>query len=206
LTVDPLPLAPYTQSDLFDPEKKDPINLAYAGALADLREVLRLTTELLDCTATAFVGDQVFAEPLDPIARHRQDFNQATQMFAGFGGRYHTRIYQMVTAHPILGRLIASPVHQEAWDWLPLDAATSFDLARDWAVTLLLQSGEREALMVPLSWFGPIKQWNGRWVTTDGSAAVVAELGFFGALGLTEGVLHDRDLPLHSVEGQGPPR
>ena len=192
MRLGPLPVSPYTRATFFSTVEKDPVNLLYAGALADLAHVVNLTRQILECDADWGVGDQLFCEPESPAVAHKQDFNLATSFVsAGFGGRYHTRIYQIFTAHPTVGRLTASPIHHETWEgcwgpWrlLPADAASSFDIARDWAVSRLTSMGA-EAALLPMTRFAPVQQCNGKWIGTDGRFALVAEKGFLASRGLS---------------------
>ena len=180
-----LPVGTYTQRGHFDPVDKDPINLAYVGRLGDLEFVRRTTLTVLKLGWDKHVGNQLFVEPATPHVGHLQDFNLADRPFGTFG-RTHTRIYQLFTAHPEFGTVVASPIHEESWalcDPLFNDAVKEkgFDSARDWAVARLLQEGH-EALYIPLPNFGPVDQCNKRAVDTDGLCAVIAEAGFFDSL------------------------
>jgi len=180
-----LPVGTYTQRGHFDPVDKDPINLAYVGTLGDLEFVRSTTLTVLNLGWDLYVGDQVFVEPERPHVGHLQDFNLTNRPLGSFG-RTHTRIYQLFTAHPEFGTVVASPIHEESWalcDPLFNDAVKErgFDTARDWAVARLLQEGY-EVLYVPLPNFGPVDQCNEQSVGTDGLCAVIAEPGFFDSM------------------------
>lgn len=177
---EPLGVGPYTRHQVFDGHEKDPINVAYVGGIT-LKQVFDLTVEL-GLRETFGVGDQVFPEPRPARTFHRQDFNQATAIVSGPGGRFHTRIYELVDDHPQFGRVVVSPIHRETWAMcglLPGDAVPrhGFDIARDWIVSQL--SGVFAVAYLRLPYFKPVLQCNSEPVGTDGYCAIIAEPGFF---------------------------
>jgi hypothetical protein len=182
---EPLPIEVFTEVGFFDSGAKDPINLVYAGELADLRTVLDLTERVLDCTENLLIGDQVFAEPSPSSVRHQQDFNRASSIWSGTG-RYHTRFYQVFATHQPLGRLIASPIHIDTWDWCGFpkvnDVAKSFNDARDHAVELLRAAGW-SAVYLPLGMATEVLQCNGHRTPCDDQVAVIADKAFLVGLG-----------------------
>jgi hypothetical protein len=176
-----LPISPYTR-DAFDSQRHlDPINLVFAGDLARIATVRSILTQDLGCWTDKMVSDQYFYEPLTPVISHRQDFNQTDSLFSGFTGRIHTRAYQVFTEDPRIGRFVASPIHIDKWAWCG-DAADSFDLARDWAVTTLRSRGY-EATYLPLAQPDVVPQCDGRLTPWDGRTAVIAQSPFLSSRG-----------------------
>lgn len=180
VAFDPVPLSDYTADGMFGAVvEKDPVNLLYAGQYADLAVVRDLTVQALGLVHDKIVSDQVFGEPAPTVVRHRQDLNQAEHFVSVPFGRYHTRVFAPFLPHPVLGRLIASPIHRDRPSACG-DCAESFDEARDWAVARL--PGEAISLRLPRVL--PILQCDGSWTPNDGYAVVVAQAGFFATLGI----------------------
>jgi len=179
-----LPIYPYTR-DAFVPQRRlDPINLVFAGSLADITTVRNVVMNVLACWTDKLVSDQYFHEPLTPVIGHRQDLNQTDSLLSGFTGRLHTRSYQVFTADPrIGGRFVASPIHIDKWAACG-DAADSFNLARDGAVARLRARGY-EATFLQLATPDAIAQCDGRLTPWDGRTAVVAQAGFLRGLGFS---------------------
>ncbi len=178
-----LPIYPYTR-DAFVPQRRlDPINLVFAGSLADIVTVRSIVVNELGCGTDKMVSDQYFHEPFDPVISHRQDLNQTDALFSGFTGRLHTRSYQVFTADPQIGRFVASPIHIDKWA-LCGDAADSFNLARDGAVATLRARGY-EATFLERATPDAVPQCDGRLTPWDGRTAVVAQSGFLTNLGFS---------------------
>jgi hypothetical protein len=178
-----LPVWPYTRDALVSQKRLDPINLVFAGNLSDIAVVRPIILNDLGCKTDKLVSDQFFHEPLTPVISHRQDYNQTDSLFSGLTGRIHTRTYQVFTVDPrVGGRFVASPIHIDKWAWCG-DAADSFDLARDWAVTTLRKLGF-EAAYLSLATPDVVHQCDGRATPWDGRTAVIAQAAFLSALGL----------------------
>lgn len=178
-----LPISPYTRDTFASQKRLDPINLVFAGNLADVATVRNIILNELGCRTDKLVSDQFFYEPLAPVISHRQDFNQTDALFSGLSGRFHTRAYQVFAEDPrIGGRFVASPIHIDKWSWCG-DAADSFDLAREWAVDRLRNRGH-EAAYLSLAPPDVVTQCNGQLTPWDGRTAVIAQATFLSALGL----------------------
>lgn len=184
MTTQFLPIYPYTR-DAFVPQKRlDPINLVFAGSLADIETVREIVVKKLGCWTDKMVSDQYFQEPLAPVLGHRQDLNQTDALLSGFWGRLHTRTYQAFTADQRLGgRFIASPIHIDKWTWCG-DAADAFDQARDQAVAKLRTWGY-DATFVTLQSADAIPQCDGRTTPWDGRTAVVVQGGELGIVDMS---------------------
>jgi hypothetical protein len=179
-----LPVSPYTRDKFASQKRLDPINLVFAGNLADVETVRDIILNQLGCHTDKLVSAQFFYEPLTPVISHRQDFNQSDALFSGLTGRIHTRAYQVFTADPMVGgRFVASPIHIDKWSWCG-DVADSFDLARDWAVERLRSLGHEAAWLAPPSTPDIVKQCDGRDTPWDGRTAVIAQAPFLTNLGL----------------------
>jgi hypothetical protein len=177
-----LPVSPYTRDKFASQKRLDPINLVFAGNLADVDKVRDIILNELGCHTDKGVSAQFFYEPLAPVISHRQDFNQSDAWFSGLTGRIHTRAYQVFTEDPrIGGRFVASPIHIDKWAGCG-DVADSFDLAREWAVERLRQH-PYEAAYLSLEPPDVVKQCDGRLTPWDGRTAVIAQAGFLSSLG-----------------------
>lgn len=176
-----LPIAEYTRDSIESATPKDPINLVFAGSTARPMQVLSLVRDRLGCKTDKFVGDQYFYEPFDPVISHRQDFNQTDAWFSG-SGRLHTRVYQVFTEDPMLGRIIASPIHIDRISGCG-DVAASFDLARDFAVNILRAAG-LGATYLSIGRPDLVRQCNGQFTPWDGRVAAIGPVDFLRALGL----------------------
>jgi hypothetical protein len=177
-----LPVSPYTRDKFASQKRLDPINLVFAGNLADVDKVRDIILNELGCHTDKGVSAQFFYEPLSPVISHRQDFNQSDALFSGLTGRIHTRAYQVFTGDPqVGGRFVASPIHIDKWAWCG-DVADSFDLAREWAVERLRSLGH-EAAYLSIENPDIVKQCDGRDTPWDGRTAVIAQAGFLSSLG-----------------------
>jgi hypothetical protein len=177
------PVSPYTRDTFGSQRRLDPINLVFAGNLADVANVRDIILNKLGFRTDKFVSDQFFYEPSAPVISHRQDFNQTDAPFSGLGGRFHTRAYQVFTEdQQIGGRFVASPIHIDKLSPCG-DYADSFDLARDWAVNKLRNLGY-EASYLKLEQPDVVRQCNGHLTPWDGRTAVIAQATFLSDLGL----------------------
>jgi hypothetical protein len=177
-----LPVFPYTRDPFGSQRRHDPINLVFAGDLADVARACDVIVNELKFGTDKLVSDQFFYEPFAPMISHRQDLNQTDALFSGLGGRFHTRTYQVFTEDSrIGGRFVASPIHQDKWAFCG-DAADSFDLAREWAVATLRKLGY-EATYLSLGTPDVVRQCDGRVTPWDGRTAVVAQATFLSHLG-----------------------
>ena len=181
-----LPVSPYTRDAFTSQRRLDPINLVFAGNLADVATVRDIIVNKLGFRTDKFVSDQFFYEPLAPVISHRQDFNQSDALFSGLTGRIHTRAYQVFTGDPMVGgRFVASPIHIDKLSPCG-DYADSFDLAREWAVARLRNLGH-EAAYLSMAPPDVVSQCNGHLTPWDGRTAVIAQAPFLSNLGLNVG-------------------
>lgn len=163
---------PWTVDQSRGSQRHDPLNLYFAGSLAELHVASDAARTCLAVSPTRLANGQWFLEFLSGVtSSHRHDMSLGGErdLFAR-AARVHVRLYAGSSTG---GPITAGAIHRDALSFCG-DAAVSFDTAREWAGERFRAHGLKVARVRDKE-RGSVRQCDGSWTATDGFALVVRD-------------------------------